>query len=60
MVCRSEIKKLNNHQKSDSLYRNVREGFSRVSFLGIGDTVLYGKIFPKKTLSQQNVIHDVF
>jgi hypothetical protein len=24
-ICRSEIKKLNNHQKSDDLYRNVGE-----------------------------------
>jgi hypothetical protein len=51
-ICRSEIKKLNNHQKSGDLYRNVGGGFSRVSFLGIGGTVLYGKIFPKRTLSQ--------
>jgi hypothetical protein len=25
-ICRSKIKKLNNHQKSGDLYRNVREG----------------------------------
>jgi hypothetical protein len=35
-ICRSEIKKLNNHQKSGDLYRNVEGGFSRVSFLGVG------------------------
>jgi hypothetical protein len=25
-ICRSEIKKLNNHQKSGDLYRNIRGG----------------------------------
>jgi hypothetical protein len=59
-ICRSKIKKLNNHQKSNDLYRNVGGGFSRVSFLGVRGTVLYEKIFLKKILSWQNVIHDIF
>jgi hypothetical protein len=49
-ICRNEIKKLNNHQKSDDLYRNVGRGFSRVSFLRVRDIALYGKIFSKRTL----------
>jgi hypothetical protein len=59
-ICRSEIKKPNNHQKSSNLYRNVRGGFSRVSFLRIRSIALYEKIFSKKTLSQQNVICNIF
>jgi hypothetical protein len=49
-ISRSEIKKLNNHQKSGDLYRNIGGRFSRVSFLRVENTVLYKKIFPKKIL----------
>jgi hypothetical protein len=33
-------------------------GFPRVSFLRVKSIILYGKIFPKKTLLQQNIIHE--
>jgi hypothetical protein len=31
-ICKSKIKKLNNHQKSGDLYRNVRKRISQDNF----------------------------
>jgi hypothetical protein len=48
-------KKLNNHQKSSDLYKNIERRFSRVSFLRVRDIILYEKIFSKKYFHNETI-----